>query len=290
VTTDSNVRCVADVHAILGEGPVWVSRERALYWVDINARRLFRLSDSGEVSQWTTPSRVGSIAPRASGGFIAGTDEGIAMIDLDAGKFDIVARPEEKLPGNRFNDGKVDRRGRFWAGTMDDQERQDSGSLYCIDEALGWTMVDSGYRVTNGPAFSPSGDRLYHNDSARQQTYVFDLEGGVARNRRTLIQFRENDGFPDGMTVDSEGCLWIAFWDGGCVRRFSPDGEWLETVEMPVSRPTSCAFGGADLDRLYITSASRDLDPDTLAMQPKAGGLFMLVPGVRGLPDLPFVG
>jgi sugar lactone lactonase YvrE len=290
VTTDSTVQCVADVHAVLGEGPVWVSRERALYWVDINGRKIFRLNDSGQISEWPAPFRVGSIAPRASGGFIAGTDEGIAAIDLEAGKFEVVSRPEANLPGNRFNDGKVDRRGRFWAGTMDDAERQDSGTLYCFDHGLNASAVDQGYRVTNGPAFSPSGDRMYHNDSARQVTYVFDLEGGAAANRRPLIRFREGDGFPDGMTVDSDGCLWIAFWDGGCVRRFSPDGEWLETVEMPVSRPTSCAFGGPDLDRLYVTSASRDLDSEALTMQPKAGGLFMVVPGVRGLPDLPFAG
>ena len=290
MTTDSTVQCVADVHAVLGEGPVWVSRERALYWVDINGRKIFRLTDTREASEWPTPFRVGSIAPRAGGGFIAGTDEGIAAIDLDGGKFEVVARPEANLPGNRFNDGKVDRRGRFWAGTMDDAERQDSGTLYCFDDGLNGSAVDRGYRVTNGPAFSPSGDRMYHNDSARQVTYVFDLEGGAAANRRTLIKFREGDGFPDGMTVDSDGCLWIAFWDGGCVRRFSADGEWLETVEMPVSRPTSCAFGGSDLDRLYVTSASRDLDSEALTMQPKAGGLFMLVPGVRGLPDLPFAG
>jgi sugar lactone lactonase YvrE len=290
VTSDSTVQCVADVRAVLGEGPVWVEREAALYWVDIQGRKIFRLDKSCELRGWTTPFRVGSIVPRKSGGFIAGTDEGIAEVDPQAGRFEIVARPEEQLPGNRFNDGKVDRRGRFWAGTMDDEEKAASGTLYCFDERMDWTAVDQGYRVTNGPAFSPSGDRMYHNDSARRVTYVFDLEAGNAVNRRTLLQFGDGEGFPDGMTVDSEGCLWIAFWDGGCVRRYSDEGEWLETVDMPVSRPTSCAFGGPDFDRLYITSASRDLDSEALAMQPKAGGLFMLVAGVRGLPERPFAG
>ena len=129
------------------------------------------------------------------------------------------------MPGNRFNDGKVDRSGRFWAGTMDDEERQASGTLYRFDAGLTWAAVDRDYKVTNGPAFSPSGERMYHNDSGRQVTYVFDLDrDGNAANRRTFLQFGEGDGYPDGMTVDSEGCLWIAFWDGGCVRRFSPDG------------------------------------------------------------------
>ena len=286
---ESNVQCIADVHAVLGEGPVWVKREAALYWVDIKGRKIFRLTHRGELSNWETPFRVGSLAPRASGGFIAGTDEGLAHIDPESSRFEIIANPEEHLPDNRFNDGKLDRRGRFWAGTMDDREREATGTLYCIDADLSWTAFDTGYRVTNGPAFSPSGKLMYHNDSARQVTYVFDLED-PARERRVFLQFKEGDGYPDGMTVDSEGCLWIAFWDGGCVRRFSPAGDWLETIEMPVARATSCAFGGLDLDRLYVTSASIGLDESAAQMQPKGGGLFMFTPGVRGIEDVPFAG
>jgi sugar lactone lactonase YvrE len=132
---------------------------------------------------------------------------------------------------------------------------------------------------------------MYHNDSARQVTYVFDLDSnGNATNRRTFLQFAEGDGYPDGMTVDAEGHLWIAFWEGNCVRRFSPAGEPVQTVEMPVSRPTSCAFGGPDLDRLYVTSARIGLDETALAMQPMAGALFMFIPGVRGLAEIPFAG
>ena len=288
---DSTVRCVADVRAVLGEGPVWVARESALYWVDIEGRTIFRLDARGECQSWPTPLRVGSLAPRKSGGFIGGTEDGVAIIELNSGQFELVASPEPELPDNRFNDGKVDRRGRFWAGTMDRREREASGNLYCFEDTLGWVKVDGGYKVTNGPAFSPSGETMYHSDSARQVTYAFDLDGdGRARDRRTFLQFGPGDGYPDGMTVDAEGCLWIAFWDGWCVRRYSPDGEWLETIRVPVQRPTSCAFGGAELDRLYITSARRDLDEQALAMQPKAGGLFMVVPGVRGLADLPFAG
>ena len=136
-----------------------------------------------------------------------------------------------------------------------------------------------------------SGDLMYENDSARQVTFAFDLDAdGNASNKRTFVQFGDGDGYPDGMTVDSEGCLWIAFWDGWCIRRFSPDGERLETVRMPVSKPTSCAFGGPNLDRLYITSASIGLDDAALEMQPNAGGLFMVTPGVRGLADVPYAG
>ena len=291
MTAESTVQCVADVHGVLGEGPVWVAREAALYWLDIKGRKIFRLGDDGAFAQWPTPRRIGSLAPRRNGAFIAGTDEGIAIVDPAADRFEIVANPEEALPGNRFNDGKVDRRGRFWAGTMDDSEREASGTLYCVGPDFAWTAVDRDYKVTNGPAFSPAGDVMYHNDSARLVTYAFDLDvNGKASNRRTFLQFGPGDGYPDGMTVDAEGCLWIAFWDGWCVRRYSPEAQWIETIRMPVQRPTSCAFGGRDLDRLYVTSASVNLDEDALNMQPNAGGLFMLVPGVRGLADVPYDG
>jgi len=287
----ADVTCIADLKMVLGEGPIWVEREQALYWLDIKGRKIFRLGADGTQSEWATPVRVGCIAPRAGGGFIAGTDRGIALVTLDGPAFDIAFNPEEDLPDNRFNDGKVDRSGRFWAGTMDDRERQASGTLYRIGGDLACTIVDTGYRVTNGPAFSPSGDLLYENDSALQLTYVFDLDAdGNARNRRTFLSFDEGDGYPDGMTVDAEGCLWIAFWEGWCVRRFSPDAELLETIEVPVARPTSCVFGGPNLDQMYVTSARTGLDADALAMQPNAGGLFLLNPGVRGLADLPFAG
>ena len=290
MNADSGPSCVADVHAVLGEGPVWVEREAALYWVDIKGLKIFRLDDQQRLTEWPTPMRVGSLAPRKSGGFIAGTEKGVAAVNLDERRFDIIANPEQQLPGNRFNDGKLDRQGRFWAGTMDDSERSASGALYRIDANLEVTAVDRDYKVTNGPAFSPDGRIMYHNDSARQLTYRFMLDGNVVTDRSVFLQFKEGEGFPDGMTVDSEGCLWICFWDGWCVRRYSPDGEWLETVKVPISRPTSCVFGGRDFDTLYISSASIGLDEQALRMQPNAGGLFMIRPEVRGLADVPFAG
>ncbi len=285
------VTCVADVAAILGEGPVWVARDAALYWLDIKGRKIFRLDDTGAVTQWETPLRVGSIAPRASGGFIAGTDRGFATFDPVSGRLDLLFNPEPDRPGNRFNDGKVDRAGRFWAGTMDDSESAAAGALYRLDSAGTATRIDDGYRVTNGPAFSPDGRRMYHNDSARQVTYAFDLDAdGSASNRREFIRFGQGDGYPDGMTVDAEGGLWIAFWDGWCVRRFSPGGELIATIDVPAQRPTSCTFGGPRLDRLYISSARIGLDAQAMAQQPCAGGLFLVSPGVRGLADVPYAG
>jgi len=145
--------------------------------------------------------------------------------------------------------------------------------------------------VTNGPAFSRDGGTMYHTDSARQTVYAFDLaEDASASNRRVHLQFGEGDGYPDGMTVDAEDCLWIAFWDGWCVRRFSPAGERLAELRVPAQRPTSCAFGGPDLDQLFITTASRDLTAEERAGQPCAGGLFMTSPGVTGLAEPLFAG
>ena len=286
-----DIHCVADVRAVLGEGPVWVAREAALYWVDIKGRKIFRRDERGQVEQWETPFRVGSMVPRAGSGFIAGTDQGIGTVDLETGRFEIVENPEADLPGNRFNDGKVDRHGRFWVGTMDDTEKHAAGTLYRVDPGFDIRRIDEGYRVTNGPAFSPSGDLMYHNDSARRVTYAFDLDrDGNATNRRVFATYSADEGYPDGMTVDAEACLWIAFWDGGCVRRYSPAGECVGKITLPVTRPTSCAFGGPSLDRLYITSASIGLDEAARAVQPQAGSLFMTSPGVTGLPELPFAG
>jgi xylono-1,5-lactonase len=291
MASDDQARCVADVGALLGEGPVWVEREQSIYWLDIKGRKIFRLAETGELTQWQTPIRVGSIAPRCNGGFIAGTEEGFAEIDLDEARFHVFHNPEEHLPGNRFNDGKTDRLGRFWAGTMDDTEAMALGSLYRLDADRSCRRFDEGYKVTNGPAFDPSGRRMYHNDSARQLIYAFELSAdGEPGERRIFARFGDGDGYPDGMTVDSKGCLWVAFWDGWCIRRLSPEGQVIEKLDLPVQRPTSCTFGGPGLDRLYVTSATIGLDKDALQMQPCAGGLFLLEAGARGVPLVPFAG
>lgn len=284
------MRCIADVRAVLGEGPVWVEREQALYWVDIPEKRLFRWAEGEGPRTIEQPVHLCSLALRARGGFIgAGYDGFLAL--APGGGIVSLGNPEPEPAANRFNDGKVDREGRFWAGTMDRFEREASGALYRLDPDLSWTKIDGGYRVTNGPAFSLDGRTMYHTDSALQRIYAFDLaEDGSASNRRIFAEFGEGDGYPDGMTVDAEDCLWIAFWDGWCVRRLSPAGEQLAELAVPVQRPTSCAFGGPGLDRLFITSASRNLAPEDLSAQPAAGGLFMTAPGIRGVAETPFAG
>lgn len=283
------MECIADVAAVLGEGPVWVAREQALYWVDIDQGKLFRHA-AGRTEELLREAGLCSIAPRAGGGFVGGSQDGIVAISPEFVITPLV-HPEADRPGNRFNDGKVDRAGRFWAGTMDRDERSASGSLYRLDKDLSCTRIDSGYAVANGPAFSLDGRVMYHSDSARRTIYAFDLDrAGNASGRRVFACFGEAEGYPDGMTVDAEDCLWVAFWDGWCIRRLSPKGERLAEIAMPVQRPTSCAFGGERLDRLFVTSARRGLGAEEVGRQPQAGGLFRLDPGVTGVAEQPFAG
>ena len=281
------VTCLWEIGAILGEGALYDLRDDCVWSLDIKKPAVHWLHlGSGERTSWTPPTPIGALAPRLAGGFIAGAGRGFAVVDPRAGRFEAIGDPEPERPGNRMNDGALDARGRFWAGTMDDEEKDASGAFYRLDAADRWTRMDDGYKVTNGPAFSPDGRTLYHNDSGRQLTYAFDLAAdGELSNRRVLIEHR--DGYPDGMTVDAAGLLWIAMWDGWEVRRFAPDGRQVGAHRLPVARPTRPAFGGPRLDRLFVTSARSDAGND----QPLAGGLFEIEsPGAVGQPTTPFAG
>ncbi len=279
-------RCLWDAGCTLGEGPIWDARTNVVRFVDIEERRLHRFDPAtGERASWTAPCRVGSIAVRARGGLVAGTQQGFAVIDPESDVFRVIDHPEADLADNRFNDGKVDPHGIFWAGTMDDRKHDRSGTLYALRPDHSWAPVDLGYRITNGPAFSPDGQTLYHNDTLDRTTFAFDLgPGGAVGERRVFRHWRDVSGNPDGMTTDAEGHLWIAFWGGSCLRRVAPDGTVVGEHPLPVTNVTSAAFGGPALDRLFVTSARAELDGDALARQPLAGGLFEVVGhGVRGL-------
>ncbi|QXQ06604.1 SMP-30/gluconolactonase/LRE family protein [Sphingosinicellaceae bacterium] len=286
-------KCAWPLCCELGEGPVWVERDQALWFVDIERPAVHRFDPAtGKHASFTPPWRVGSIAPRVAGGFIAGTEAGLALVDPVAGRWDIFAEPETHLPANRFNDGKVDPAGRFWAGTMDDTKRHKQGSLYRVDADLRWTAEDCDYGITNGPAFSPDGRVMYHSDTRSRTTYAFDVaaDGNIA-GKRVFAQWPRDFGSPDGMTVDAGGDLWVAFWGGCCVRRVSPAGAVLAKFDLPVSNVTSMAFAGPGLDRLFVTTARQALDCDALEAQPLAGGLFELdADGARGCPPVEFAG
>ena len=233
------------------------------------------------------PEPIGWIVPRASKpGFIAGFKSGFATLTLDPIAIGKIGAPEPERESNRLNDAKVDAYGRIWAGSMDDEEKRVSGALYRLDPTLQWSRMDDGYGVANGPTFSPAGDALYHTDSARRVVYRFVLSpDGLISERREFVRFADDWGYPDGMTTDNEGGIWIAHWDGARVSRFTPDGKLDRAIALPVSRPTSCVFAGPELDRLFVTSASIGREDE-----PLAGALFELDVGVRGAPSFAFAG
>ena len=283
---DQSVRCIWDVGAVLGEGPVWDARDGAVWFVDIETPAIhrYRLAD-GDMRSWTPPYRVTALWPRAAGGFVAHSERGFLFADPAAGRYDLFHDTEPELPGNRSNDGKIDFAGRFWSGTMDDAKVAASGALYRLDADQRVARIDDGYRITNGPAFSPDGRTLYHTDTLARAVYAFDLaDDGSASNKRSFLAFGdETIGNPDGMNIDAEGALWIAFWGGGCLRRYAPDGRWLGERRVPALQVTSLVFAGTGLDRLFVTSAGIDLDRRGEHRQ--AGGLFEVeAPGVTGVP------
>lgn len=283
-------RCVWQARALLGEGPLWSPRQDAVYFVDIRGSRILRhgLSDNSQAG-WDLDDAACWLVESADGdGFIAGLrSRRVVRLRLEPGQAtvaEVIARIEPDMPGNRLNDGKADRQGRLWVGSMDDAEEAPAGSFYRIDGDGSVTRVDQGYTVANGPALSPDGRTIYHTDSAARTVYAFAIgaDGGLS-GKRVHIRFTEADGYPDGMTCDAEGGLWIAHWDGARVSRFRPDGTLDRAIALPVSRVTSCVFAGPDLDRMFITTAAYGRDEE-----PLAGALFECDPGVRGLPACGF--
>lgn len=285
--------CIWEAGALLGEGPLWSVREQALYWVDILNYRLHRYSVSEGTRTWQLDEEISAIAERADGGGLVITRRhGFATFDPASEKMTPITGVEADLPGNRFNDGKCDRMGRFWAGTMDFDADKPTGSLYRLAPGGECTRMDSGYLVTNGPAWSSDYKTLYHNDSARGRVYAFDydLERGEISNKRLFLQFGEEDGSPDGMATDAEGGLWIAHWGASKLTRHDAQGKVLQTVDLPCSQITSCAFGGPSLRTMFITSARVGLSPQQLEREPLAGGLFALDLDIAGVPANPFRG
>jgi sugar lactone lactonase YvrE len=270
---------------LLGEGPHWSVRKQALLWVDSLGSSICRFRPTtGSVDRWQMPGTVAWIIERMHAvDFVVGLQKEIVQFDLESGTTQPLLQSEPHLPENRLNDAKVDPRGSLWYGTMPRDAQADTGGLYRLDPDGGLTRHDGGYRVSNGPAFAPDGRFLYHTDSMRALVYRFELsDTGELSNRTVFLRLNAADGYPDGMTVDSEGCLWVAFWGGSRVSRYSVRGELVRSIALPASQITSCAFGGADMDRLYVTSAATGVEGEQFA-----GALFEVDPQVRGLsPNL----
>ncbi len=288
----THVECIWSGRAELGESPIWVAAEGALYWVDIEQARLFRrLPGRGRTKTWQWKSRLTSIAPGKNGQFVGTFEDAFVLLDLKKGRAEKLPAPEKTLPQNRFNDGKLDPNGNFWAGTMDEKEARPSGALYRLNAELRCEKMDDGYRITNGPAFSLDGRRMYCADSAAGIVFQMDLnESGDICGKKPFLEFSQDMGLPDGMTVDSEDCLWVCHWGGWRVTRFAPSGQTLSEIFLPVCNVTSCCFGSADLDVLYITTARQRLGAASLRQQPLAGGVFACAPGVKGVPSPHFAG
>lgn len=292
-TVSPGVRVAVQAEALLGEGPMWSARDRRLLWVDILAPAV-HVSDpeSGEDRVIQVQELVAAVTPRASGGFVATARSGLRVLN-EAGLGAVLAAPIAEGAPLRLNDGACDRRGRFWVGSLALDSTPDAGALHRIDADGTARVMQSGLHVANGIGFSPDDRTMYLTDSARRRIDAFDfeLETGRIASRRPFVQFAEGEGVPDGLTVDAEGGVWVALWDGWRVQRHEPGGAVSHRIHLPVPRPTSCAFGGPGLATLFITSARVRLSAVELAEAPLSGSVFAVdVPGAHGLPHAEFAG
>lgn len=290
----AEIRVALAAQARLGEGPVWCPRAAVLYWVDSLEPALKRFEPAtGKTRSWPMPDLIGSLALREGGGAVVALRRGFHLVDLDTGSVGQLHLPEEP-DDTRFNDGKVDRRGRFWAGTMHfaGLPRQPKGSLYRLDLDHAVTRMATGIRTANGLGWSPDDRLMYYTDTRtnRIDVFDFDIAAGALANRRVFADVPEDTGFPDGLTVDCEGGVWSANWDGGRIVRYDPEGRIERVVAVPVRRPTSINFGGAGLRTLFVTSARDGLDDATLAREPHAGDIFAFEPGMAGIAEPRFAG
>lgn len=285
---------VVDAECVLGEGPLWDDREHVLRWVDISAGRVHRLDLSGEHSTYAVQQPVSALALRDDGRIVLAMRDGFGLLDETTGCVSLLAAVERDDPTTRMNDGKCDSRGRFWAGTMALDFAAGRGTIYCLDTDASHTVHPAlgGVTLSNGLAWSADDRILYFIDSATQRIDAidFDLDSGRLGRRRPFISIDSALGMPDGMAMDSEGCFWVGLWGGSVVRRFRPDGVSDRVVRVPVSQVTSCAFGGSELDVLYITTAAEGLSPDVQVTEPHAGGVFAAAVGVSGMPSTRFGG
>lgn len=286
------VDLILDARAYLGECPVWNHRSGRLDWVDVMSGRLHSTDvATGQTTTLCLPLATGCFVPRAGGGYVAGLADGFWAVGQDGSAQRLVGVEAER-PETFFNDGRCDPAGRFWAGTMAYDLRESAGSLYRLDTDLTVHRMLSGVTISNGIDWSLDGRTMYYVDTATQRIDVFDYDAatGSIQHRRPFVVIDAADGSPDGLVVDAEGAIWVALWDGWAVRRYLPDGTLDRVVRVPTAKVTSIAFGGADLDQLYITTARRLADETDRARQPLAGGIFRAEVGIRGRRAVAFAG
>ncbi|HEX7761501.1 MAG TPA: SMP-30/gluconolactonase/LRE family protein [Caulobacteraceae bacterium] len=283
----AEARCVWPLGAQLGEGPIWSAGDSTLWFVDIKQQRVHAFNTVTGLGQvWPAPAQPGFLAPIAGGGFVAGLKTGLHRFDPGSGAFTLMAAVEAPELDNRLNDACVDAKGRLWFGTMHDPEQDETGALYRYDGDGAPRRMDDGYCITNGPALSPDGRTLYHVDTFRRLVWAFDVaEGGGLSGKRPFILVTRAGAYPDGVTVDAEGRLWLGLWGGWGVACYSPAGEEIGRIEAPCANVTKAAFGGDELKTLYFTTAWKGLSDAERAAQPLAGGLFAVAVDTSGLPQ-----
>lgn len=283
----SDLEDVLPLQNTLGEGPVWSVEEQALYWVDIAEKCFYRLdADTNTYQRVDVGVPIGVLALRAVGGIVMATQKGFAFWNTQKQELEYIADPEADKPDTRFNDGAVDCAGRFWAGTMDTSPAERPiGVLYRLDPDGSLQSMETGVTIANGIGWSPDNTIMYFTDSPRRVIYAYDFDAasGSITNRRTFVHTPDTVSVPDGLAVDAEGYIWSACWDGAKIVRYAPDGTVDSVLQVPALRVTSCVFGGANLDELYITSASIDLTEAQKKHYPLSGHLFRLKTGVKGL-------
>lgn len=287
LTPPPGLRRIGEQRDILGENPLWDERDQCLYWVDIRRPAIRRLhAASGRVDTWPMPDLVGALALTDDGRLLVALPQFIALFDTVTGSLESYARPPERVPGHRFNDGRCDRQGRFWVGTMHNLTRAPEGVLYRLDGPGDLAAMQGGICIPNSLAFSPDGRTMYFADSLKYELYAYDFDPASGRmGAQRVIARTEAPSFPDGSTVDEEGFIWNAQFDASRVVRYAPDGRIDRVIGLPVQRPTCCTFGGPDLRTLYITTTSQKMTPEELEAQPLAGALLALDMDVRGLPE-----
>jgi sugar lactone lactonase YvrE len=289
----SVVEVVDDELDILGESIIWDDRNQCLWWVDGIGCKIHRRNHStGRKQSWTLHEEVGSIGLREKDGLIVGMRSGFYFFSPETGALEEIAKPDSDRPGHRFNDGKVDRAGRFWSGTVQADQYTPRGRLWRLDPDLSATRILEGITCVNGLSFSPDNRLMYFTDSFSCRIDVFDYDDvdGNVYNRRHFADVPLGRGICDGSTVDAQGCFWSANCDGWCVTRYDPRGRIDMVFNLPVRRPTSLCFGGPRLDTLFITTARRRISEAELAQQPLAGKLLAINPGVQGLAEPRFKG
>ena len=278
---------IGDQTDILGESPLWNEDEQALYWIDIRRPAIRRLDHAGgRVETWAMPDLVGSIAFASDGRLLVAMADGVSLFDPSTQALEPVASLPVRIEGHRFNDGRCDREGRFWVGTMHNLTRAPEGVLYRLDGRGELIEKMSGICIPNSLAWSPDGRTMYFADSLLYTIYAYDFDAASGRmGEKRVFATTRPPGFPDGSTIDADGFVWNAEFNAARVVRYAPDGRVDRVVELPVRRPTCCAFGGPDLDILYVTTASQNMTREELDAEPLAGALLAFDVGVRGLPE-----